>query len=71
MHNKRVYGGKGTKFTISPDNMNYIFKAVKNLILLGYTHINANCIFEHKWTEEEAEIIKQEVIKVKIEPKSS
>lgn len=65
LHNKKIYGGKGTKFTISPDNMNYIFKSVKNLILLGYTHINANCIFEHEWTEKEAEIIKQEVIKVK------
>ena len=62
---KQKYGGKGTKITISPDNMQYIFESVKNLILLGYTHINANCIFEHEWTEEEAQFIQSEVIKVK------
>ena len=61
---KKRYGGKGTKITISPDNMKYIFKSVKNMVLLGYTHINANCIFEHEWTEEEAKFIQNEVIKV-------
>ena len=43
----------GSKITISPDNMPYIYEALMHIISLGYDEINANCIFEQEWTEEQ------------------
>ena len=43
----------GSKITISPDNMPYIYDALMYIIGLGYDEINANCIFEQEWTEEQ------------------
>lgn len=44
----------GSKITISPDNMPYIYDALMHIVGLGYDEINANCIFEQEWTEEQA-----------------
>lgn len=44
----------GSKMTIAPQNVNYLFEAVVNLIRLGYKIINLNCIFEKGWTSEHA-----------------
>ena len=38
-----------TKMTLSPNNINYMFDAVLNLISLGYVSISLNCIFEEGW----------------------
>ena len=38
-----------TKITISPDNIDYLFEGFKNMIELGFTAIQANCIFEDVW----------------------
>lgn len=40
----------GSKITISPDNMPFIYDALMYIISLGYTEINANCIYEQEWT---------------------
>jgi radical SAM peptide maturase (CXXX-repeat target family) len=53
----------GTKMTFAPENIMYVSEALKNLILLGYTQINANCIFEKGWTVEHATIFYQELKK--------
>lgn len=42
----------GTKITISPSNVPYIFDALKNMVELGYRDINMNCVFEEGWTYE-------------------
>lgn len=43
----------GSKITISPDNMPYIYDALMYIIGLGYTEINANCVYEAEWTAEQ------------------
>lgn len=40
--------------TISPDNVQYLFDAVKNLINLDYQIIFLNCVYEEGWTLQHA-----------------
>lgn len=44
----------GSKITISPDNLPYIYDALMNIVGLGYTEVNANCVYEAEWTDEQA-----------------
>jgi radical SAM peptide maturase (CXXX-repeat target family) len=39
----------GSKITISPDNITYLSKCLKQMILDGYYDINANCVYEKGW----------------------
>ena len=48
------YGNPSTKITISPNNVEYLFKGFKNMIKLGFTAIHANCVFENVWSTEYA-----------------
>ena len=58
LHYHKTYANDlETKMTISPDNVNYIFKAIQNLISLGYISIQLNCIYEEGWTIEHAKIL--------------
>lgn len=43
-----------TKMTFAPSNIEYIPKAIDNLINLGYTTINCNCVFEDVWKQHDA-----------------
>jgi radical SAM peptide maturase (CXXX-repeat target family) len=47
----------GTKMTLSPYNIQHTFAAVKNLMDLGYEHINLNCVYEKGWEETHANIL--------------
>ena len=42
-------GNIGTKITISPDNINYLYPGIKNMINIGFSDIYANCVFEDVW----------------------
>lgn len=54
-HFTQVLGGKmGSKMTIAPQNVAYVFEALKNLLGLGYREINLNCVYEEGWTIEHA-----------------
>ena len=54
-HFKENYNGHmGSKMTMAPGNIAYIFDAVKNLIELGYDEIFLNCVYEEGWTTEHA-----------------
>lgn len=44
----------GSKITISPDNLPYIYDALMHIVGLGYTEVNANCVYEAEWTDEQA-----------------
>lgn len=44
----------GSKITISPDNLPYIYNALMYIVGLGYDEINANCVYEAEWTNENA-----------------
>lgn len=43
-----------TKVTISPENLSYFYKTMQYFVERGYTEINANPVYEHEWTVEEA-----------------
>ncbi len=38
----------GSKITIAPGNVTFFYDAIKHMIELGYTEINANCVYEAK-----------------------
>ena len=53
-----------TKMTLSPDNISHTFKALKNLIEVGYQSISLNCIYEEGWELCHATILYNELKKV-------
>lgn len=53
-YNKKHRRSAGTKATISWQNMPYLDTTIKYYIDQGYTHINANTIYEENWTPEQA-----------------
>ena len=53
-----------TKLTFSPDNINYVFDAVINLITEGYIDISSSCVFEKGWDYSHAKIYYNELKKV-------
>lgn len=42
----------GSKITIAPGNIDYLYDAIMHMIELGYDEINANCVYEEGWTKE-------------------
>ena len=57
-------GNMGSKMTLAPTNINYVFEAVKGLIDEKYTEIFLNCVFEKGWTNEHALILYTELKKL-------
>ena len=47
-------GYMGSKITIAPGNLDYLYNAIIHMYDLGYTEINANCVYEEGWTREHA-----------------
>lgn len=54
----------GSKVTISPDNVYYLFEAVKSLIDNGYYSINLNYVYEKGWELEHAKVLYWELHKL-------
>lgn len=44
----------GSKLTIAPENLKYLYSAIVHMISLGYNSIFANTIFEKGWNKEHA-----------------
>jgi len=44
----------GSKITIAPGNINYLYDAIIHMVELGYLDINANCVYEKGWEQEHA-----------------
>lgn len=44
----------GSKITIAPGNLSYLYDAIVHMVELGYDEINANCVYEEGWTIEHA-----------------
>lgn len=64
-HYTTVFQGEmGSKMTLAPNNIKYIYEAVINLIQLGYKEINLNCIFEKGWTKKHAKILYKQLKKI-------
>lgn len=54
-HFREHYQGKmGSKMTMAPSNIKYVYDAVKNLIELDYDEIFLNCVYEKGWQPEHA-----------------
>jgi uncharacterized protein len=56
------YHDSSTKITIAPENLPYLKQIFSFFIQEGCTTIDANPIFEHKWTVEEAKLYYQQLI---------
>ena len=62
---ERIYNGEiGSKMTIAPSNMIFIYPALKHYLDQGKDNIFANCVFEEGWTYEHAKILYNEMKKV-------
>lgn len=64
---KSLYGADsmGSKITIAPENLKYLFKAIKHYIINDNAYdINANTVFEEGWTLEHAKLFYQELKKI-------
>lgn len=48
------YGDMGSKITIAPENLEHVYDALVHMVELGYTEINANCVFEEGWEQKHA-----------------
>lgn len=54
----------GSKITIAPGNLEYLYDAVIHMVDLGYTEINANVVYEKGWTTEHAQKYYKELIRL-------
>lgn len=55
------FGNVSTKLTISPDNVAYLDKALRNLVSLGLHDIHANYVYEEGWTIEHARTLYEQM----------
>jgi len=44
----------GSKITIAPGNLEYLYTAITHMIELNYLDINANCVYEEGWEQHHA-----------------
>ena len=54
----------GSKITIAPDNVAFLYDAIKHMVELGYTDINANCVYEKGWEPKHAAVMYEEMKKI-------
>lgn len=53
-----------TKMTFAPENVDYTFRAIKNLINIGYKVINCNPVYEEGWQPKHANIYYKQLTEV-------
>ena len=51
----------GSKITVAPANVGYVYKASKHMIELGYYDININCVYEKGWTIDHAKTLYEQL----------
>lgn len=59
-----LHGKMGSKMTIAPGNVDYVYEAIVTMIEDGYKEINLNCVFEEGWNIEHAKILYQQLKQV-------
>ena len=47
----------GSKITVAPANVEYVYEASKHMFDIGYNQININCVYEDGWTNEHAKTL--------------
>lgn len=61
---ERFDSSMSTKMTFAPENVEYAYDAIVNLISLGYKIIHCNPIYEDKWKPEHAKIYYEQLKKI-------
>jgi uncharacterized protein len=51
----------GSKITIAPGNVMHVTNAIKHMVELGYSEINANCVYEEGWKPAHATVLYQQM----------
>ena len=51
----------GSKMTIAPSNLVFVYSALKHYMERGATNIHANCVYEEGWTLEDAQFYYKEL----------
>jgi radical SAM peptide maturase (CXXX-repeat target family) len=59
-----LHGHLGSKMTLAPSNIKYVYDAVTNLVEIGYRQIYLNCVYEKGWTITDATILYEQLKKV-------
>lgn len=54
----------GSKITIAPENLPYLYDAILHMVELGYDEINANVVYENVWKPEHAPQYYEQLIKI-------
>lgn len=54
----------GSKITIAPGNVAFLYDAIIHMFELGYNEINANCVYEEGWTSAHATVMYSEMKKI-------
>lgn len=44
----------GSKVTLAPSNIQYMYDAIMHMVDMGYNEVLANCVYEAEWTNEDA-----------------
>lgn len=57
-------GYMGSKITIAPGNLPYLYKAIIHMVELGYDEINANVVYEKGWEPEHAKEFYQQLKRI-------
>ena len=64
-HYRQYYKGYiGSKMTLAPENLDYLYEAMVSLFENGYEYVNANCVYENVWCVEDAKKLYQQLKKV-------
>ena len=59
------YNQRGTKLTIAPANLPYLFEAVVSMKAeFGITQLHANCVYEQGWTLQDARLLYDQLTKL-------
>ena len=54
----------GSKITIAPENLPYLYDAITHMVDLGYEEINANVVYENVWEHRHAKEFYDQLIKI-------
>ena len=57
-------GYMGSKITIAPNNLEFLYDAIVHMVELGYQDINANVVFEKGWETYHAPVFYKQLIKI-------
>ena len=54
----------GSKITIAPGNISFLYDAIKHMVDLGYDEINANCVYEKGLTLVHATVLYDQINRI-------